>query len=279
MTATLCAIVKDERPYLMEWVAYHQEIGFDEIVVYSNDCTDGSYELLAALARAGAIVHRDIATGRGIGPQVLAYNHMLQTCASEWVAFLDADEFLVLHEARTVGAFLSGFGAEVSAVAVNWRVFGSQGEALFRPGLVAERFTRAAPRPDALNHHVKSLVRVAGADHMLIHAARLKHGLYVDAQGRPVDLDGSGLIGSVSFATAQINHYCVKSRAEFAGKKRRGAATSGADDPAKFTARDHPDWFSNHDRNEEEDLCLFRWADRVRARIARLEAALSGADP
>lgn len=277
--ATLCAIVKDERPYLLEWIAYHKEIGFDEIVVYSNDCTDGSFELLAALAGLGEIVHRDVATGAEIGPQVIAYNHMLQTCTTEWVAFLDADEFLVLHEARSVAAFLGGFGEDASAVAVNWRVFGSNGAQDRRPGLVAERFVRAARRDDALNHHIKSIVRAKRADHMLVHAAQLKVGLYVNSQGRPVEVIGSGLIDAVDFQLAQVNHYCVKSRSEFADKKRRGDATAGSDDPLKYAMRDRDEWFENHDRNEEEDLSLWRWRERVRARIERLKKALGPLAP
>ena len=270
--ATLCAIVKDERPYLLEWVAYHKEIGFDEIVIYSNDCTDGSFELLSALARAGEITHLDVATGKTTGPQAVAYNHLLQTCRTEWVAFLDADEFLVLHMARDVTAFLNGFDEDVSAVAINWRVFGSNGEDAYRPGLVAERFVRAARREDKLNRHIKSFVRAKRADHMLVHAAKLTAGRYVDAAGRPVEVVNTGLIDAVNFEQAQVNHYCVKSKAEFAAKKRRGDATAGSDDPLKYAMRDRQEWFDVHDRNEEEDLSLLRWRDRVRARIGRLNA-------
>ena len=34
--------MRDEGPYLLEWVAYHRLIGFTDIVVCSNDCVDGS---------------------------------------------------------------------------------------------------------------------------------------------------------------------------------------------------------------------------------------------
>ena len=35
-TTTLVATVKNEGPYLWEWVAHHNSIGFDNIVIFQN---------------------------------------------------------------------------------------------------------------------------------------------------------------------------------------------------------------------------------------------------
>jgi cellulose synthase/poly-beta-1,6-N-acetylglucosamine synthase-like glycosyltransferase len=48
---TLGAIAKNEGRYLPEWIAYHLAIGFDRIVVYSNDPEDNQNEVLEAIAR------------------------------------------------------------------------------------------------------------------------------------------------------------------------------------------------------------------------------------
>ena len=37
----LCAIAKCENKYIMEWVQWHFNIGFDKIVVYDNNDVDG----------------------------------------------------------------------------------------------------------------------------------------------------------------------------------------------------------------------------------------------
>lgn len=37
MSFTLFSAMKNEAPFLLEWVAYHKAIGFDRIVIYSND--------------------------------------------------------------------------------------------------------------------------------------------------------------------------------------------------------------------------------------------------
>jgi len=39
MSCSLCAIVKNEARYLLEWVLYHRLIGFDGIVIYESDST------------------------------------------------------------------------------------------------------------------------------------------------------------------------------------------------------------------------------------------------
>ena len=41
----------------MEWIAHHNVIGFSDIVILSNDCEDGSDEMLDHLSKAGEIIH------------------------------------------------------------------------------------------------------------------------------------------------------------------------------------------------------------------------------
>ena len=45
--------VKDEAPYLVEWIAYQRLIGFDHVIIAANDSTDGTNEILSALQRRG----------------------------------------------------------------------------------------------------------------------------------------------------------------------------------------------------------------------------------
>jgi len=39
---TLVAICRNERRFLIEWVAYHRLIGFERIIIYDNETNDGS---------------------------------------------------------------------------------------------------------------------------------------------------------------------------------------------------------------------------------------------
>jgi hypothetical protein len=49
---TAVTMMRDEAPALLEWVAFQDAIGFDRIVVYTNDCRDGTDAMLDRLARS-----------------------------------------------------------------------------------------------------------------------------------------------------------------------------------------------------------------------------------
>ena len=55
--ATLVGTVKDEGPYLLEWISYYKMIGFAQIFVASNDSQDMTREILDTLDAAGEITH------------------------------------------------------------------------------------------------------------------------------------------------------------------------------------------------------------------------------
>ena len=52
-----CHKQKNEGAFEMEWIAYHKTIGFTDIVILSNDCEDGSGEMLDHLSKSGEIIH------------------------------------------------------------------------------------------------------------------------------------------------------------------------------------------------------------------------------
>ncbi len=58
--------MKYEGPFILEWLAYHRAIGFDDILVYTNDCDDGTDDMLAMLMRKrGRRTQRQQVSGNG----------------------------------------------------------------------------------------------------------------------------------------------------------------------------------------------------------------------
>jgi hypothetical protein len=55
---TAVTMMRDEAPALLEWVAFQDAIGIDRIVVYTNDCRDGTDAMLDRLGQIGAPVIR-----------------------------------------------------------------------------------------------------------------------------------------------------------------------------------------------------------------------------
>lgn len=84
--------------------------GFTEVLVYDNDSTDGTTDLLRALDDAGELVHLPWPHLVGPRPQRLAYEHARRHSDADWIAFFDADEFLVLRQDAGIADFLARFG-------------------------------------------------------------------------------------------------------------------------------------------------------------------------
>jgi hypothetical protein len=49
--------MKDEGPYVIEWVAHHLALGFTDLMVYTNDCSDGTDAILKRLEELDVGVH------------------------------------------------------------------------------------------------------------------------------------------------------------------------------------------------------------------------------
>ena len=96
-TVLAVSMMKDEAPHLLEWYAHHLAVGFTKILVYTNDCTDGTVEMLQRLEELGLGYHRPNDIPPGGKPQPSAINHaqvepIVQ--ASDWMILFDADEHL-----------------------------------------------------------------------------------------------------------------------------------------------------------------------------------------
>jgi hypothetical protein len=279
----IAAIVRDERDYLLEWIAFHRVVGFSHFLFADNGSVDGSRDLLAALQEAGLATVLDFPAEEGTKPQLPAYSRLLQACPEDIdvLAFVDADEFILPTDGSTsLSPFVQQVfePEDVSAVALNWASFGSSGRMFAEDGLVIERFTTRAKQDFSVNHHYKSLVRrgrVEAFDNP--HHARLWWGRCVDANGRDLVAhakQGAGLSTEVVWSGARINHYAVKSAEEFIlGKSLKGSASQ----PGRVK---HKQYFALHDRNEEPCSIASTFTPRVHAEMALLQglmAACAGA--
>lgn len=253
---SVATIIKDESKYLDEWLNFHLLQGIQHFYLYDNNSTDNTKAVLEKYQkvknkRKSIITLIDWPEEPG---QPTAMTHALKNCDSEWVAFIDADEFL--HATR--GTFVEHLyrldrGYDCSAIAVHWLNFGTNGHIQYSPELVMERFTR---RENKVNDHCKSIVRIKdaierGED---VHHFHVK-GQIIDEAGRILPKDYSLTRGSAD--TLRINHYVTKSREEAAWRYARPRADTGQ-------ARNFDIHFPAHDRNEIEDLTLMRWVDLVK---------------
>lgn len=247
------AIVKNERQYLPEWIAYHRMIGFEHFYIADHGSTDDSDLLLAKWQRQGLVTACKWEPEERA--QVLWYQHVLERYGQEatYMAFLDVDEFLVHPHCDRPLEWLAPTLAspDVGAVAINWRIFGSSNMRFRQPGGVLERFSMASEATRVVNCHVKSIVKPSLVSSMTAHTAALKPGYrYLTADGQEATfLDGkasSGRTQGVVDTPMKIYHYNIKSQEEFVDTKMtRGRANMGP------THSRDLEYFHKHDMNEE----------------------------
>lgn len=271
MKVAACLIARNEARFLLEWMAYNLVLGFDEILIYDNESVDETRQLVGHARKVDPRIRYfawpDIP---GRAPQLRAYNHALRHSDADWIAFIDADEFIVLREHDRIGDFLAGFDDSTGGVGLHWRIFGSSGHRTYSDDLVIRRFVRCAA---GFETFVKSIVRRNAVANIRVHFARLSSGTYVAANGEPVEA-GRRIKPVPTPLPAWINHYILKSVEEYQAKASRGNAHR-APDAANKRARFTPDYWDRFDRNEAEDLAIARLIPAVEIEMKRLSSPAS----
>lgn len=233
MKTVLAAIAKNEGRYLAEWIVHHRRIGFDEIVVYDNESTDDSWEILRFFAGRIGLQARRWPTLRGASPQISAYNDILNEVREEgtWIAFFDLDEFLVPAEGVRLAATIADRGAEgAGAIGVNQRVFGSNNQEQMEQRPVLDRFRRCTEDRSGECFWTKTIYHSPAVERITnVHFTSLARGTYLHGSGAPISFEEPPkfpMTTSVDYSALQLNHYITKSLEEFMAKRDRGGAAS-----------------------------------------------------
>lgn len=239
-------IVKNEARYLQEWLDFHLIIGVEHFYIYDNDSTDNILEILDPYISRGVVTYQ---IWGGSNQQLIVYNDAITKFRNdtEWLAILDADEFLVPLTKQSIKTFLSSVRPGVAQVLFGWMVFGSSGEKYYKNGLVLDRF-RFHAKDDWI------------ADSKPIIKPKRYLGIviphWVEVFGKTIDENGNSLkrYPQTNLITAEpmpkekfrINHYYSKILEEFENKKHRGFADL---ERAERTRQD----FEDHDQNDVTD--------------------------
>jgi len=287
-TYTIMSMMKDEGHSLVEWVAYHTHIGFDNICVYTNNCSDGTDDMLIRLEEMGWVKHfrNDVPEGKKPQPNALTLGttnkHVTDT---EWLLVMDADEFLSIKTGRGRIGDLVGWmeehEPEASAMAITWRFFGSSDVTDWNPGLVIENYTKAAPDKFKKGWGVKTLFKPYEEMKLGIHRPHIKKAKQEPANAKrmfdQIWLNGSGkrmpdefsLSGwrstkpTLGYRLVELNHYAVKSYEAYLLRRVRGNVNNKED---KYNAA----YFALFDRNEIEETNALRHAKGTKKKMAQI---------
>jgi len=260
-TVSICAIFQNEAQWLKEWIEYHRLIGVEHFLLYNHQSSDEWQAVLEPYLNDGLVEVIDWSHAPFAIPkaQVSAYNDCLRRLSSEWIAFIDIDEFIVPAEEDSLADFLKQY-EKFGGVVLNWRCFGTSGVDRLEEGeLLIEKLTRSASPTALESHRIKSIVQPAKVRSCLnAHYFAYKPGYWA------VNTEFARRDRSTSlprYDRGWINHYKLRTREWAYGEKSRRIARyleSTYEKEIERTAR------SDEIYSEEEDLSIHRFVPKLK---------------
>ncbi|MDP3861901.1 MAG: glycosyltransferase family 2 protein [Phaeovulum sp.] len=276
--------MKNEGPFILEWLAYHRAIGVQDFLVYTNDCTDGTDTMLQVLQAKGLVQQRDNPfRSMSLPPQHAA----LQAAESEpvirdcgWAICMDVDEFINIKIGDgTLPALYAAMGS-ANMISLTWRLFGNADVEGYEDRFLLDQFSLCAPEVVRKPHQAwgfKTLFRNIDIYKKLgVHRPK---GLIPDLWDQVAWLNGSGrpmpremfrngwrsTLETYGYDWVQLNHYALRSAESFLVKRDRGRVNHVDRDQGLHY------WFRmNH--NAVEDRSIRRMLPALEAEWARLMA-------
>ena len=277
----VCAIFRDEAPYLTEWIAFHRLMGVEHFFLYNNNSSDNFELVLKPFIAQGCITLHSWPIPFHEYAQKKAYAHCLEQVRGQvrWLACIDIDEFLFSPSNENLATALADYES-FPGVVVHWQVYGSNGHRYMTDEPVIARFTKRAPTNWIRNRKIKSIVDPSRVIEPLgMHHFSYSDGAFpVDETKTAVSLKHKpthkkkfkwlyGNLGPllryfdpypgtdinsrvISVERLRINHYPIKSHEEFLKK------TAHKKEKRRY---EDVDYFSYHDRNDVLDITLHKY--------------------
>ena len=253
-TLSICAIMKNEGPYLKEWLDYHILVGVEKFYLYDNDSTDNTTEILKPYIDRGIV---DYTYWPGKAQQQIAYTDALNKHAldTKWMAIIDLDEFLVATEYDNIIDYLNSLPQNFAQLVIGWEQYGSSGHKTKPDGLVIENYKHHA----AKSWGVKSIVNPR-----LVYETKNPHthevaGFSIDENGKKLGRIIQTEDRNITTNKIRVNHYVTKSFDEYIARMNQGSATT-----QKSTEYRSIEKFNWYDRNEIYDDIMDKYIDKLK---------------
>jgi hypothetical protein len=236
-----CVRIKNEARFLPELLAHYHLLGFEHFWLYDNNSTDRPQEILAPFLERGLLT---IVPWPTVPAAPSCYRHFFEhfDTQAQWVAFIDADEFIVERSTGALEATLQRLDARC-AFGINCRYLGSSAHLSIPDGLVLEQFHRCNP---ILGDHVKVMLQPTQAlAYFNTHNFIYRHWRCAR------DIRGRAIFGT--YATAEpesqveLHHYVYRSREDYLAKLGLGFADSdGYKNRARRIERAESEFFEHN---------------------------------
>jgi hypothetical protein len=232
--------MKDEGPFIVEWVAWHRAMGVTDVVVFTNDLSDGSDHLLDRLDEMGALRHLPnpaLATGSTyFQPAALALvPHLAEARGADFLISMDVDEFLNVRVGDGSLCALFDRVGYFDALSVSELNHGANGREEFAPGLITGQFPRhetETPGGRKALRGVKTIVRTGpklgkARNHRPDFGGLAEDVTWLDGSGRPSrafleDPERNGHDVRGTYDLVSLDHFALRSLHSYLVKMARG---------------------------------------------------------
>ena len=255
LSLTVC--VKNEGQYIQEWLAYYKSLGVEKFYVFNDKSVDDTEDKINDLSFRDDInlIEFDSPSPdrQGYAYQVSYKNYGKQN--TEWMIYCDADEYFMPTVPTDLKVFLQDYEA-YSGLGVSWRIYGSAGHILRKPGTCLDNFLYRAKDDWEPNHHVKVIVKpneIKG--YTTPHMFATTKGV-VNEDGEPIDESKEGRIDIPLASKIRVNHYFNRSYEDWIEKRRRGRATIKEKRPIEM--------FDTYDKNDVYDDLALKYVEGVK---------------
>lgn len=213
---SLCLIVRDEA-CLREFIDYYYTVlKFDHFYITDHKSNPPLDTIIADYIAQGIVTYR---YDTRPGPQVNVYNECIREHADDtrWLALFDSDEFLVLKRHNNIREFLRNY-EEYGSLSICWYLFGSNGH-IARPPFVIPSYTKRYEK----SCHYKTIVQPKRVENFHIHHVLKYRPGYFGVDEAKNQINGPYTINQTT-ELSQLNHYVLRSLADYKIKMARGCA-------------------------------------------------------
>ncbi len=279
-------VMKNEGPFILEWVAWQRLMGVDHILVFTNDCDDGTDALLDELDRLDLATHLPnplVISPPGSplrqSPHLTGINYARRLRPwreADYIFLTDVDEFPLLRGGDAdIKALLSRLDwPDVLTMAET--IFGTGDVIAFEDKPITQHFTRSASMAPGkwrsrrgFKSITRNMPRLGIRNHRPIAKPEVAQNLrWLDGSGndfpqdlRPVHQKGADARGMYDLIS--LNHYTLRSLESFLVKQDRGDAV--AEDRINET------YFRRRNQNFVENTEMLAHGARLEEEIAALK--------
>ncbi len=252
----ITVIIKNEAPYIKEWIEFHKLVGVEKFFIYDNDSTDNIKEVLQPYINSKEVIYTP---APGKCRQMPVYEDSIRKNRHKvrYMAIIDADEFILPLKHKTIMEFINylekKIGRKVDSLGINWLIHGFNGHFTKPDGLVCENFKKCDKNSTEYNEQIKTIANprsVVGVNHphFFVHTFG---ATFVNSDGKNI----ANWRTEPTFKGILIHHYWTKSFEEYQARINKGKADGNTPVELEYS----PDYLSvDNDNSMDEYIKILK---------------------